>query len=142
MELVGQWARGQVVILNRKYLSLVLTVIPSLVGICVSGNIVVGMLEGSPAALDGRLNVGDEITMVDGVIPTHACCIKMIRGPPGTTVNITIRRNSNGESVVVVLQRKISGLHTIQGGIGSGRTNFEQLFLTQSTPPLLKLDWG
>lgn len=63
----------------------------------------------SPAEESGRLQVGDVVTAVDGT-PTEPlsldCAVRLISGPAGTAVSLTIRRQEQ-EQTVTLLRRKI-----------------------------------
>ena len=67
----------------------------------VQGNVVINEpYEGSPAALAG-LRCGDEVVAIDGQAAaglTSAECSEKMRGKPGTTVVLTVKKLRSGES--------------------------------------------
>lgn len=81
------------------------------------GLLIVSPMEGSPAFRAG-LRPGDHITHVDGVKTTDLPlerCVKMISGPVGTSVTLTIRRPGVEDPFDVTLFRSVVSVPTIRG---------------------------
>ncbi|MEJ2672267.1 MAG: S41 family peptidase [Deltaproteobacteria bacterium] len=94
---------------------------------------VVSPIEGTPAYQAG-LKAGDQIVKINGKITKHITlmeAVKLIRGPKGSKVNLTINREGFEHPKVVVITRQIIPIHSVKArilgdGIGYIRiTNFQ-----------------
>lgn len=76
---------------------------------------VIAPIEGSPGSRAGILPQ-DQILRINGEIASHYGyddAVKLLRGEPGTTVRITIRRPSSGQLKEYTLQRAIIKVDTV-----------------------------
>lgn len=83
---------------------------------------VVAPLKGSPAELAG-IRAGDKILKIDNEIIADLTvdkAVKMIRGPKGTTVKITIMRDGSSQQIEKSIIRGIIDIPTIQTEIKDG----------------------
>jgi len=81
------------------------------------GLVVISPMEGTPAFRAG-LRPGDRITHVDGIKTTGLTrdqCVKMISGPAGTKVTLTIQRPGVEEPFDVPIMRSVVNVPTIRG---------------------------
>ncbi len=107
---------------------------------------VVAPIDGTPAARAG-LRSGDLISDVDGVSVKGMTLIQAVfrmRGPTGTSVRLTIRRNEAGPTEIVSLTRSIVKLHPIQarseGDVGYVRiTTFNERTASELEEAVTKL---
>lgn len=71
---------------------------------------IVEIVPGTPAEESGQLQIGDSITAIDGT-PTDNlsldCAVRLISGPAGTSVALSIRREAE-EKTVTLFRRKIT----------------------------------
>jgi carboxyl-terminal processing protease len=93
----------------------------------INGFTIVRILEGSPAGMDGSLKIGDKIIAVNhepvvGMDITEA--VELIRGPKGTSVTLTIIRETGEEEN---LQEEMHYIDITRGEIVLKETRLETL---------------
>ena len=98
------------------------------------GLVVVSPMEGTPAFRAG-LRPGDRITHVDGVKTAGLIleqCVKMISGPAGTKVVLTIQRPGVEDPFDVTITRCVVNVPTVRGWARSGDWKWDYLIDPQT----------
>jgi len=83
---------------------------------------VVSPIDGTPAARAG-IRAGDMITHVNGEAISGTslqAAVDRMRGPPGTRIEITLRRGTPGETVSVALTRAVIQIRPVQARVEEG----------------------
>lgn len=105
------------------------------------GNItVIAPLKGSPAERAG-IHPGDIVVMVDATSTqglTVDDAVKLIRGPKGTTVKLTLERASTTEPIVVSIVRDTINVPTIDGSSKGGVYTIALYSFTQNSAELFR----
>jgi len=101
---------------------------------------VIAPLKGSPAERAGILS-GDVVVMVDATSTqglTVDDAVKLIRGPKGTTVKLTLERASTTEPVIVSIVRDTINVPTIDGTSKDGIYTISLYSFTQNSAELFR----
>ena len=93
------------------------------------GLLIIAPMEGTPA-FRGGLRAGDRITHVDGaktLDQTLEQCVKMISGPAGTSVTLTIKRPGTEDPFDVTLVRSVVNVPSVRGWARSADYKWDYL---------------
>ena len=101
---------------------------------------VIAPLKGSPAERAGILS-GDTVIMVDATSTQGLSvddAVKLIRGPKGTTVKLTLERASTTQPIVVSIVRDTINVPTIDGSSKNGVYTIALYSFTQNSAELFR----
>jgi carboxyl-terminal processing protease len=103
---------------------------------------VISPIEGSPADRAG-IRAGDFIVTIDGLSvqgKNASELVKLMRGPPGTTVRVAVRRPGRDEMLRFALARQVIEVSSVLGADLEGKIAYLRIKQFQSKTPTELLD--
>jgi carboxyl-terminal processing protease len=98
---------------------------------------VISPIEGTPAAAGG-IQTGDLLLAVDGEFlkgRTLSEAVRLLRGPPGTQVRLTLARRGESKPREVTLTRQVIRIQTVRSQLSSGDIAYVRISAFQEATP-------